>query len=126
MRAHVVAAERLHADDTTMPVLDVGRTGTGRLWTYVRDDRPFAGADPLAAACFYSPDRRGEHPEEHLASWAGRMQADACVGYNRLYEAGWLGEQHAKLSSSNQVAKAIAYSLNAWDALVRFLDDGRL
>ena len=91
VRAHVFAAERLHADDTTVPVLDVGRTRTGRLWTYVRDDRPFAGADPPAAAYFYSPDRRGEHPEAHVASWAGLMQADAYAGYDRLYAAGhWL------------------------------------
>jgi len=165
----------------------------------VRDDRPFAGADPPAAAYFYSPDRRGEHPEAHLASWAGLMQADAYAGYDRLYVAGrqpgpiveaacwaharrkffdlarltkapvaveavaridalfaverdisgllpeerrkvrhersrprvealgiWLREQHARLSPHSKVAKAIAYSLNAWDALVRFLDDGRL
>jgi transposase len=206
VRGHVFAAERLHADDTTVPVLDVGRTRTGRLWTYVRDDRPFAGAssssagaDPPAAAYFYSPDRRGEHPEAHLTSWAGLMQADAYAGYDRLYAAGrrpgpiveaacwaharrkffdlarlnkapvaieavaridtlfaierdinglppderrrvrhersrprvealgiWLREQHGRLSPNNQVAKAIAYSLNAWDALIRFLDDGRL
>jgi transposase len=199
VRGHVFAAERLHADDTTVPVLDVGRTRTGRLWTYVRDDAPFGGADPPAAIYFYSPDRRGEHPEAHLASWAGLMQADAYAGYDRLYAAGhhpgpiveaacwsharrkffdlarltkapialeavaridalfaierdlngsspderrtvrqersrprvealgtWLREQHARLSPNSQVAKAIAYSLNAWDALVRFLDDGRL
>ncbi|HEY4080099.1 MAG TPA: IS66 family transposase [Burkholderiaceae bacterium] len=206
VRGHVFAAERLHADDTTVPVLDVGRTRTSRLWTYVRDDRPFAGAsspsagaDPPAAVYFYSPDRRGEHPETHLAGWAGLMQADAYAGYDRLYQAGrrpgpiveaacwaharrkffdlarlnkapiaieavaridalfaierdinglspderrevrhersrprtealgiWLRGQHARLSPNNQVAKAIAYSLNAWDALVRFLDDGRL
>lgn len=84
VRAHVFAAQRLHADDTTVPVLDVGRTRSDRLWTYVRDDRPFCGADPLAAVYFYSPDRRGEHPEEHLASWAGLMQADAYAGYDRL------------------------------------------
>jgi transposase len=199
VRAHVFAAERLHADDTTVPVLDVGRTRTGRLWTYVRDDRPFSGVDPPAAAYFYSPDRRGEHPEAHVASWAGLMQADAYAGYDRLYAAGrrpgpiveaacwaharrkffdlarlnkapiaieavaridtlfaierdinglppderrrvrhersrprvealgaWLREQHARLSPHGKVAKAIAYSLNAWDALLRFLDDGRL
>jgi transposase len=192
-------ADRLHADDTTVPVLDVGRTRTGRLWTYVRDDRPFCGADPPAAAYFYSPYRRGEHPEEHLASWTGLMQADAYAGFNRLYEAGrrpgpiveaacwaharrkffdlarlnkapiaieaaaridalfavereinglppdqrrhvrqersrprvetleaWLRAQYTRLSAHSQAAKAIAYSLNGWDALVRFLDDGRL
>jgi transposase len=199
VRAHVFAAERLHADDTTVPVLDVGRTRTGRLWTYVRDDRPFAGADPPAAAYFYSPDRGGAHPQEHLASYVGLMQADAYAGFNRLYETArkpgpiveaacwaharrkffdlarlnkapiaieavaridalfaiereinglspverrkvrqersrprvealgtWLRQQYARLSPNNQVAKAIAYSLNCWDGLVRFLDDGRL
>lgn len=199
IRGHVFAAQRLHADDTTVPVLDIGKTRTGRLWTYVRDDRPFAGADPPAAAYFYSPDRAGAHPEAHLASYTGLMQADAYAGFNRLYEPGrrpgpiveaacwsharrkffdlarltkapiaieavaridalfaiereinglppaerrrvrqersrprvealgfWLREQYARLSAANQVAKAIAYSLNCWHALVRFLDDGRL
>jgi transposase len=71
IRAHVFAAERIHADETTVPVLDplaslragIGKTRTGRLWTYVRDDRPFAGTDPPAAAYFYSPDRGGVHSE---------------------------------------------------------------
>jgi transposase len=87
IRTHVFAAERIHADDTTVPVLAKGKTRTGRLWTYVRDDRPFAGPDPPAAAFFYSRDRGGEHPECHLASYAGLMQADAYAGFNRLYEA---------------------------------------
>ncbi|MES1148702.1 MAG: IS66 family transposase, partial [Bradyrhizobium guangdongense] len=64
-----------------------GKTRTGRLWTYVRDDRPFAGPDPPAAVFFYSPDRGGEYPERHLASYAGLMQADAYAGFGRLYEA---------------------------------------
>jgi transposase len=199
IRAHVFAAERIHADETTVPVLDIGKTRTGRLWAYVRDDRPFAGADPPAAAYFYSPDRGGVHPEEHLAGYAGLMQADGYAGFNRLYDAArkpgpiveavcwaharrkffdlarltkapialeavartdalfaiereingkspderrrvrqecsrprvealetWLREQHDRLSPAGQVAKAIAYSLNRWDGLVRFLDDGRL
>ncbi len=199
IRAHVFAAERIHADETTVPVLDTGKTRTGRLWTYVRDDRPFAGADPPAAAYFYSPDRGGVHPEAHLASYSGPMQADAYSGFNRLYEptrqpgpivevacwaharrkffdlarltkapiaiaavaridalfaiereinglspaerlevrhersrsrvealGTWLHEQYARLATASQVAKAIAYSLNCWDGLVRFLDDGRL
>jgi transposase len=199
VRAHVFAAERLHADDTPVPVLDVGQTRTGRLWTYVRDDRPFAGRAPPAAVYFYSPDRSGTHPEAHLTGWSGQMQADAYAGFNRLYEptrqpgpitevacwaharrkffdlarltkapiaieavsridalfiierdinglppderkrvrhersrplvealGSWLREQYAKLSPNSQVAKAIAYSLNCWDALLRFLDDGRL
>jgi transposase len=90
-QAHVFAAERIHADDTTVPVLAKGRTRTGRLWTYVRDDRPFAGPDPPAAVFFYSPDRSGEYPERHLTSYAGLMQADAYAGFNRLYEAGRKG-----------------------------------
>ena len=199
IREHVFAAERIHADDTTVPVLDTGKTRTGRLWTYVRDDRPFAGPAPPAALYFYSPDRGAAHPEAHLARWQGLMQADAYSGFNRLYEPGrrpgpilevacwaharryffdlarlnkapigieavaridalfaiereinglppserrrvrqdrskplvdalgaWLREQHTRVSPNGKTAKAIAYSLNAWDALVRFLDDGRL
>src|SRR5712692_7839223 len=199
IRAYVFAAERIHADETTVPVLAKGKTRTGRLWTYVRDDRPFGGPDPPAAIFFYSRDRAGEHPEQHLAGYAGLMQADAYAGFNRLYEAArkggpiveamcwaharrkffdlarinkapiaieaveridalfaiereingtrpperlrvrnersrpliislenWLRAQRRKLSASNQVAKAIAYSLNRWSGLIRFLDDGRL
>jgi transposase len=85
IRAHVFAAERLHADDTTVPVLAKEKTRIARLWTYVRDDRPFAGRAPPAAAFFYSPDRGGAHPERHMASFAGLMQADAYAGFNRLY-----------------------------------------
>lgn len=87
IRAHVFAAQRIHADDTTVPVLAKDKTRTGRLWTYVRDDRPFAGPDPPAAVFFYSRDRGGEHPAQHLASYAGLMQADAYAGFNRLYQA---------------------------------------
>lgn len=196
---HVFAAERLHVDDTTVPVLDVGKTRTGRLWVYVRDDRPFAGPAPPAAMYFYSPDRGRAHPEAHLAGWQGLMQADAYSGFNRLYEPGrqpgpivevacwaharryffdlarlnkapigieavaridalfaiereingaspadrhrvrqerskplvealgqWLREQHTRVSPNGKTAKAIAYSLNAWPALGRFLEDGRL
>src|SRR5215217_5836277 len=86
VRSHVFAAERLHGDDTTVPVLAKGRTKIGRVWAYVRDDRPFGGPDPPAVAFFYSPDRGGEHPERHLASFAGLLQADAYAGFNRLYD----------------------------------------
>jgi transposase len=86
IRDHVFAAERIHADDTPVPVLAKGKTRTGRLWTYVRDDRPFGGTDPPAAIFFYSPDRSGTHPEQHLVGYAGLMQADAYAGFNRLYE----------------------------------------
>ena len=86
VEAHVFAAERLHGDDTTVPVLAKGKTITGRLWTYVRDDRPFAGPDPLAAMFYYSRDRIGEHPARHLSGYAGILQADAYGGYNKLYQ----------------------------------------
>lgn len=88
VRSHVFAAERIHADDTTVPVLAKGQTRIGRLWIYVRDDRPFAGPYSPAAVFFYSPDRTSKHPERHLATYAGLMQADAYMGFNRLYGAG--------------------------------------
>src|SRR5690242_15245289 len=199
VRAHVFAAARLHGDDTTVPVLATGRTRTGYLWGYVRDDRPFGGPDPPAVAFFYSPDRKGEHPERHLASFAGILQADAYAGFDRLYDPrrapgpileaacwaharrklfelaavskapvaaeavrridelfaierdingkpaaerlpvraerakplvleleAWLRVQHARLSRKSEVGKAIAYALNQWKALTRFLEDGRI
>ena len=199
IRKHVFAAQRIHADDTTVPVLAKGKTRTGRLWTYVRDDRPFAGPEPPAAAFFYSRDRGGEHPEQHLAGYAGLMQADAYAGFNRLYETSrkpgpiveaacwahgrrkffdlarlnkapiaedavaridalfaiereingltpeqrvdvrhersrplvisletWLREQRGRVSKNSETGKAIDYSLKRWDALTRFIDDGRL
>jgi transposase len=199
IRAHVFAAERIHADDTPVKVLAKCKCRIGRLWTYVRDDRPFAGTAAPAAAFFYSPDRGGVHPDAHLATYSGLMQADAYAGFNRLYAAGrqpgpiteamcwsharrkffdvarlnkapiameavkridalfeierdingkppperqrvrnehsrplvaelkmWLQAQRAKLSAHSEIAKAIAYCLNNWSGLVRFLDDGRL
>ena len=88
IEAHVLAGERLHGDDTTVPVMARGKTDTARLWVYVRDDRPFAGPAPPAALFHYSRDRRGEHPRAHLATWSGILQADAYGGYNELYAAG--------------------------------------
>src|ERR1700730_18367124 len=87
IRAHVMSAERIHADDTTVPVLAKLKTVTGRIWTYVRDDRPFGSTDPPAAAFHYSRSRAGEHPQGHLAGYVGLMQADAFDGYNQLYKA---------------------------------------
>src|ERR1700693_4621913 len=87
LEAHVLSAERLHGDDTTVPVLAKGKTDTGRCWVYVRDDRPFGGRGPPAAMFYYSRDRGGEHPARHLAGYAGILQADAYGGYNKLYEA---------------------------------------
>ena len=85
VEAHVMAAERLHGDDTTVPVLAKGKTDTGRCWVYVRDDKPFGGTAPTAAMFYYSHDRKGEHPQGHLAKYAGLFQADAFDGYRPLY-----------------------------------------
>lgn len=83
----MLGAARIHGDDTTVPVLAKMRTKTGRLCNYVRDDRPFGGQSPPAAIFYYSTDREGAHPNRHLASYAGILQADAYGGYNELYKA---------------------------------------
>ncbi|MDE2495889.1 MAG: IS66 family transposase [Alphaproteobacteria bacterium] len=199
IKAHVFAAERIHADDTTVKVLAKGKCRTGRFWDYVRDDRPFSGKAAPAVAFFYSPNRESRHPHTHLAGYQGLMQADAYAGFTALYElarkpgpiieqACWaharrahfdlarlqkspiaieiikridvlfavereingqpsehrramrqersaplvaelenyMREAYAKLSPKSDPAKAIAYSLNRWAALTRFLGDGRL
>lgn len=87
IRRHVMAGERLHGDDTTVPVLARIRTVTGRLWTYVRDDRPFGGQAAPAVCFFYSRDRAGDHAARHLTGYAGILQADAFAGFNQLYAA---------------------------------------
>lgn len=86
IEAHVLAAERLHGDDTTVPILAKGKTDMGRIWTYVRDDRPFGGLSPPAALFYASRDRRQEHPERHLKTFTGILQADAYGGYNPLFK----------------------------------------
>ena len=83
---HVLAAERLHGDDTTVPILAKGQTVKGHIWTYVRDDRPFGGRAPPAALYYASRDRRQEHPSRHLQTFTGILQADAYSGYNELYD----------------------------------------
>lgn len=94
LRRYVLSADKLHADDTPVPVLAPGngKTKTGRLWTYVRDDRP--AGDPASPAVWfaYSPDRKGEHPQQHLRDFRGILQADAYAGYNALYESGLIQE----------------------------------
>jgi transposase len=87
IRQHVLAASKIHADDTPVPVLAPGngKTKTGRLWTYVRDDRP-AGHTTAPAVWFaYSEDRKGEHPQRHLKDFKGALQADAYAGFHHLY-----------------------------------------
>jgi len=90
LRRYVMAASKLHADDTPVPVLapGQGKTKTGRLWTYVRDDRPAGDTASPAVWFAYSPDRKGEHPAQHLETFRGTLQADAYAGFNQLYENG--------------------------------------
>ena len=94
IRKHVLAGTKLHADDTPVPVLAPGngKTKTGRLWTYVRDDRPAGDNTPPAVWFAYSPDRKGIHPQSHLAQFKGVLQADAYAGFNALYENGDIHE----------------------------------
>jgi transposase len=94
LRRYVFSCSKLHADDTPVPVLapGTGRTKTGRLWTYVRDDRPAADQSPSAVWFAYSPDRKGEHPERHLRDFRGTLQADAYAGFNQLYSTGRIQE----------------------------------
>jgi transposase len=84
----VLSAERLHGDDTTVQVLAKGKTDTGRIWVYVRDDKPFGGRAPPGAVFYYSRDRAGEHPQAHLLGYSGIFQADAYGGYGKLYAPG--------------------------------------
>jgi transposase len=88
LEAYVLSAERLHGDDTRVPVLAKGKTDTGRIWVYVRDDKPFGGPAPPGAVFYYSRDRAGKHPQAHLANYTGVFQADAYEGYGKLYEGG--------------------------------------
>jgi transposase len=90
----VLAGDTLHVDDTPVPVLapGTGKTKTGRLWTYVRDERPFAGTRPPAALFFYSPDRKGEHPRAHLKDFRGVIHADGYAGFNELFVGGRIVE----------------------------------
>ena len=197
LHGYVMEAGKLHADDTPVPVLAPGngKTKTGRLWTYVRDDRP-AGDRAAPAVWFaYSPDRKGEHPEQHLRQFRGTLQADAYAGFNQLYADGriqqavcwahvrrhfydleqahaspiaqeallrivalykvedqirgkppeerravrqaeskplldslrqWLETTLSKLSRKSDTTAAIRYALSRWDALTRYIEDGRI
>ena len=94
IRRHVLAGATLHADDTPVPVLSPGkgRTKTARLWAYVRDDRPAASLDPPAVWFAYSENRKGCHPQAHLAPFKGVLQADAYAGFDALFEGGTIVE----------------------------------
>ncbi|MDQ0839839.1 IS66 family transposase [Sphingomonas faeni] len=89
IEAHVLAAERLHGDDTTVPRLAKYKTDVARIWDYVRDDRPFGGPAPPAVLCYYSRTRKGEHPRGHLAGYTGILQVDRYAGFNDLFRDGW-------------------------------------
>jgi hypothetical protein len=90
LRRHVLSASKIHADDTPVPVLAPGngKTKTGRLWTYVRDERTAGENTPPAVWFAYSPDRKGEHPRLHLKNFKGALQADAYAGFHHLYDSG--------------------------------------
>jgi len=98
---HVMAADKLHADDTPVPVLapGTGKTKTGRLWVYLRDERPHAGRAPPAVLYRYTPDRKGEHPRHQLAGFTGFLQADGYAGFGALYE-----DKDGKPASVTEVA----------------------
>ena len=197
LRRYVLDTEKLHGDDTPLPVLapGTGNTKTGRFWTYVRDNRP-AGDKTAPAVWFaYSPNRKGEHPQRHLAKFKGILQADAFAGFDKLYEGGaiqeapcmahirrkffdllkayqspiaaeaveriaalyliekeikgrspdqrravrtarakplfddmrrWLEQALTQLTPKSETAAAIHYALGLWDALARYLEDGRI
>lgn len=209
IKTKVMGSSRLHADDTPIKVLDPDRPKAagkaaaikeGRIWTYVLDDRPWRGTDPPAAVYYFSPDRKGEHPQHHLADFSGILQADAYAGFRKLYEpdadgvvrvreaACWahlrrdfhdvwkstgsalaedalhrigklydnereiagtsadhrlaMRQKHSKphvdafrawcdhhlrrIPGKSDLAKAMRYALNRWDAFTLFLDDGRV
>jgi transposase len=197
LRRYVLDTDKLHGDDTPLPVLapGTGRTKIGRFWTYVRDNRPAGDKSAPAVWFAYSPNRKGEHPQQHLANYKGILQADAFAGFNRLYEGGaiqeapcmahirrkffdlvkahnspiaaeavariavlyriekqikgrppderqairssqarplfddlrrWLEQALTQLSPKSDTAAAIHYALGLWDALARYLDDGRI
>ena len=197
IRRYVMSTDKLHGDDTPLPVLDPGRgrTRIARFWTYVRDSRSSGDRSPAAVWFSYSPDRKGEHPQRHLATFRGILQADAFAGFNKLYQSGviqeapclahirrkffdlmiahqspiatqaieriralywieeqirgrppeerrqvrdiqarplldsmrtWLENSLAQLAPRSQTAAAIKYALSLWDALARYLDDGRI
>lgn len=197
VRRYVMNTPKLHADDTPVPVLapGLGKTKTGRLWTYVRDNRPAGDPSPPAVWFAYSPDRKGEHPQQHLEKYRGSLQADGYAGFEALYVGGeiveigcwahvrrkfydlfvahkspvakealerigqlfdiereirgrspdervairktrarplldslhaWLQDIKTKLSRTSTTHQAVNYALNAWTALTRYCEDGRL
>jgi transposase len=197
LRRQVMASDVVHGDDTPVPVLapGLGKTKTGRLWAYVRDGRQCGSTSPPAAVYFYSPDRKGEHPQSHLKSFKGVLHADGYAGFNAVFETGrvteaacwaharrkffdvhaangspiarealdrigalygieacirgkppdgrqrcreekslpllaglkaWLEIALPKLSGKSDLAKAMRYTVSRWEALTRYIHDGRI
>lgn len=171
---YIMATGKLHTDDTPVPILAPGKkkTKTGRLWTYVRDDRNAGSSDPPAVWFAYSPDRQGKHPKHHLRHFHGVLQADAYTGYDQLFNAereggalkeaacmaharrkihdvyvrtksagtaeealarskpllaslhDWIQEKMLTLSKKSRLGEAFGYTLNQWDALCYYCEDG--
>jgi transposase len=117
LRRYVIAAGKLHADDTRVPVLapGTGKTKTGRLWTYVRDDRP-AGDTAAPAVWFaYSPDRGGEHPVQHLRTFQGALQADAYAGFNQLYKDDRIqGKRSSETALTTHLGSEVSTRIRKW------------
>jgi transposase len=137
----ILSSSKIFADDTPVPVLDPGRgrTKTGRLWSYARDDRPWQGPLPPAVAYVYSENRQGVHPQSHLAEFTGVLQVDGYAGFNgltRIRQAEsrplidatktWLEGQLGHISAKSALAEVIRYALRHWKGLGLFLDDGRV
>jgi transposase len=117
----VLGAERMHGDDTTVPVLAKGKTDTGRIWVYMRDDKPFVGPERPGAVFYYSRDRAGEQSPEKRKAVRQALSAPLVADLEA-----WMREQRAKPSRANDVAKAMDYMLKRWAAFTRFLEDGRI
>jgi transposase len=123
LRQHVISGSKLHADDTPISVLEPGkgRTKTGRLWTYVRDDRPAGQPTPPAVWFAYTPDRSGKHPNLHLAKFTGTIQADAYAGFNPLYANGRVQEAACWAHVRRKF-----FDIQQAPALLRYCADGLL
>ncbi|WP_348917446.1 IS66 family transposase [Escherichia coli] len=142
---YVMNTRKVHTDDTPVKVLAPGqkKAKTGRIWTYVRDDRNVGSSSPPAVWFAYSPNRQGKHPEQHLRPFRGILQADAFTGYDRLFSAEreggaltevacwaharlheWMVEKNGTLSKKSRLGEAFSYVLNQWDALCYYSDDG--
>ncbi len=118
VRLYTLAGGKVHGDDTLLPVLAPGngRTKTGRLWVYVRDDRPSASEEPASVWFAYTPDRRGEHPQQHLADFTGVLQADAFAGYAELYRGGTIQEAACMAHARRKIHDLHAVRPNALTA----------